>query len=107
MATEGHVNIANGETTSGPILLGGANLIAIQIPAAFTGASIKVQAQFGPSDDWDDLYYNGVLVSVAATVNTKQKFAPGSMVGLYAVRLVSASAEGAARVIGIAIEGLT
>lgn len=106
MATEGIVTIALNAATSDAILLGGANLIAVQIPGAMTGTSLKVQAQFGPNDDWDDLYYEGVLVSVPATVSTKQKFRPGAMVGLYAVRLVSSANELAARTIGIAVEGL-
>ena len=108
MATLGSATIASGDTTSQAILLGGANLIAISIPAEFTNTSVKVQASFSPTDTFEDLYYNGVLVSLPATVSTKQKFVPGALVGLYAVKLVATGVgnEAAERTILLSVEGL-
>jgi len=108
MAHYGHTHIDNGDVNSQEIILGGANLIAVQIPSAMTNTSLKVQAKFDADDDWDDLYYQGVLVSVSATPSTKQKFSPGSLVGLYSVRLVATGVgnETARRELSLQIDGL-
>lgn len=106
MATHGLAHIESGSANTEEIVLGGANLIAIQIPGTMTNTSLKVQAKFYAGDSWADLYYNGVLVSVTATVNTKQKFVPGSIVGLYSVRLAGSGNEAARRAIYLQVEGL-
>jgi len=106
MATHGVAHINSGEAHTEEIVLCGANLIAIQIPGTMTNTSLNVQARFYADDDWDDLYYEGVLVSVPATVNTKQKFRPGALVGLYSVRLAGSGNEANSRAIHLQIEGL-
>lgn len=108
MSNYSSVTIASGGVNSSEIMCDNTSIIAIAIPSAMTNTSVKVQAKFFEADDWEDLYYNGVLVSVPATVSTKQKFVPGSMVGLYKVRLVATGVgnEAADRVIQFVTEGL-
>lgn len=105
----GHVYIESGATTSGEIVVGGnATVLGIKLPSAMTNTSIKVQGKYFESDSWDDVYYNGILVSVPATASTKQKFVPASMVGLYSVRFVATGVgnEAAQRQIFFAYDGI-
>lgn len=105
----GSAVISSGASTSTGITLGGNTTITgIKIPAAMTNTAIKVQGKFFEADDWNDVYYNGVLVSVPATVDTKQKFLPGSMFGLHAVRFVGTGVgnEASDRTIVFAHDGI-
>lgn len=106
--------IANGQTTSGAIDLGGHLLCGLEMPAAFTGATVTFLAstdaidysrdQSGPAPVFRAVT-SQAGVATSATVSASKYVAIDSSVfqGVRQLKIVSASAELAARVIGLAL----
>jgi hypothetical protein len=95
------VTIANGATSSGAVDLQGRGVVQIILPAAFTGASITFTAS--PNDGTYQALYNTSNTALSMTVTQGRTYilAPSDLVGVRYLKLVSASAEGASRTIGI------
>lgn len=108
MSNYAPVAIANGGTTSGAINIGASALRAIGIPAAMTNTSIKIQGCETEGGTYRDLYYNGVLVSVPATVSTWQGLPPAAVYGYPYIKLVCTGVgnEAAARELTLLTEGI-
>ncbi len=93
------VTIANGATTSGSIDLQGRGLVAMIMPAAFTGSTVSFQ--ISPDDvTYYDLYNtNNTQLSCTVTQGRAYLFVPGDFVGVRYLKVKSGSTEGGARVI--------
>lgn len=101
--------IANGATTSGAVDLRGKTLLAVETPAAFTGVTLS----FSVCDTEDGTYipvrHLNVLASTAFTltsVSTSQHIVIASSLmpkgfGNCFVKVISGSAEGAARTLNL------
>jgi hypothetical protein len=88
--------IANGQTTSQALAIQAYRNFGLQLPAAFTGASIKFQVS-ADNVTYQDLYdRNNTLVSVTV-VQGRSYDLPGELADWAFVKIVSASAEGADR----------
>lgn len=99
--TVNYVTIASGQTTSGAIDLQGLCLCQVIVPAAFTGASISFSSS--PNDSTYQALYNAsnTLLSLTVTQGRSYNISPQDFAGCRYLKLVSASAEGADRVIGL------
>ncbi len=98
--------IANGATVSSTINLGGFTPVGILLPAAFTGTSISFQA----SVDGTNFFpvragTGGALLSYTVAQGTYAALNPNDFHGIHYLRVVSGSAEGAARTLKIAVKG--
>lgn len=95
------VTIANGATVSSAIDLQGCTMCGIILPAAFTGVALTFQV----SDDnvTYQAAYNTSNTALSATVAQGRSYmlTPTDFAGVRYVKLVSGSAEGAARTIKI------
>lgn len=99
--------IANGQTVSGPVACEGMDVVALQLPAAFTGVAITFQASA------DGVLYQAVYDDAGAAVsltvaqgryvviNTLTK----TLRGMRFLKVVSGSAEGAARSVQVVLAG--
>jgi hypothetical protein len=92
--------IANGATSSDAVYLGDKLPVALQMPAAFTGASVSFTGSY------DGVTYQAVTTGSAATPYSEgvaaSKFVtldPSMFPGFRWMKIVSASAEGADRTI--------
>ena len=96
--------IANGATTSGAIDLGGCTLAGIQLPAAFTGTSLKFQAATTLGGTYQTLI-DGLGNDVSKTVAQGKflRLSPGEFAGVQFLKIVSGSAEGGARTLELAV----
>jgi len=97
--TTNNVTITSGQTVSDALDLQGLALCGIQIPAAFTGASITFQGSYDGSTY--QAIYNVSNTAYSITVGTSRTYAinPADFAGFRYVKIVSASAEGANRTI--------
>ncbi len=91
-------NIANGQTVSTAIDLGGASMAGIIMPAAFTGATIS----FKVSDTLAGTYVPlkntaGTTISFTVSASTAIGFSPTDFAAWQYIQIVSASAEGGSR----------
>lgn len=101
----GTTTISSGQTTSGEIDGRGFGSFALELPAAFTGASISFTGSRTSGGTFQALYdANGDQVSVTV-VQGRNYDVPGEVVVWPFWKLVSASAEGAERTIGIVARG--
>lgn len=95
------VAIANGGTTSNELDIAGAKFVAIQMPAAITGATFKVHGASVSGGTFAEIVDDtGAAVSITATAAKNIGLSSTVMAKLSAfrfIKLVSASAEGAAR----------
>lgn len=89
-------SIASSATTSGTIDLGAYVLSAVDLPAAFTGTALSFQ---GSHDGviFDPIHKDGALYSVACGTSRNLSLDLMAMLAYRYIRLVSGSAEGAAR----------
>ena len=108
MSNYAPVAIALNGTTSAAINLGATALRALGIPSAMTNTSIKIQGCETEGGTYRDLYYNGVLVSVPATVSTWQGLPPAAVYGYPYIKLVCTGVgnEAAARELTLLTEGI-
>jgi hypothetical protein len=97
--------IANGQTVSSAVNCDGLDVVALQLPAAFTGVAITFQ---GSADNvlYQQIYDDaGAAVSLTVAqgryvvINTLTK----QLRGMRFLKIVSGSAEGAARVIQVVL----
>ena len=102
------IAIANGGTTSAAINIGATAIRALGIPSAMTNTTVKVQGCDTEGGTYRDIYYNGVLVSVPATVSTWQGIPPAAIYGYPFIKLVCTGTgnEAAAREITLLTEGV-
>lgn len=98
--------IADGQTTSGVIDLGGVDVCGFFFPASMTGATMKIQACATPDGTYvlvqkDEIGGGDYTITV-----TSSKFVPitnlAIVAGLRFVKLVSGSAESGAKAITLA-----
>lgn len=93
--------IASSATTSDAIDLEGLCLVQIQMPAAFTGASIT----FTSSHDgvtYQSLYNSSnTQYSITVAASRNYNIAPSDFAGCRFLKIVSASSEAASRSIGL------
>jgi len=81
--------IANGESLSPAIDLGGTSLIAIQMPAAWTAANLSLQVSHNGTD-FADLYgKDGSEYVIAAAANRAIQLAPADLAGARWIKLRS------------------
>lgn len=99
--------IANGQTTSGAIQLGGMCLCGILLPAAFTGTALTFLAS--P----DGVTYKalkagtgGSALSYTVAQDTFAAIDPKDFQGVNFLKIVSGSAEAGARTLKLAVKGL-
>ncbi len=99
--------IANGQTVGVAVRIppptnGLAVLCALSMPAAFTGTAITFQVSIDGGTTWNALYDDtGTLVTVTVAASRHIRLIPSLFAGLDHIKLVSGSAEGAARSIGL------
>lgn len=90
------VSIASGGTTSGMADLQNRRLLAIQMPAAFTGSALTFQGSHD-GETFATLYSSGSDVSVAVAAGKYVAIDPAIFAGVEYLKVISGSAEGAAR----------
>lgn len=102
------VTIANGASLSGAVDLGGRKLVAIDMPAAWTAASLTFQASVD-GVTYDDIYDGATerSLTVAASRYLMQNI--GDWVGMRWFRIRSGTAgtpvnQGAARIITLVVQ---
>lgn len=113
ISTTTHATIANGGTVSNEVDLRGLYLLGVQIPAAFTGATLTIQvaekktAEGGVYGAASFSTGTGALapVSLTATAATAVWFNTNQLIGNCFITLTSAGAEGAARDIILYVRG--
>jgi len=89
--------IANGGTVSDAIDLEGRGLTAMVMPAAFTGTTITFQGSVD-GVTYQALYNaSNSAVSMTVAASRTYLFTPGDFSGIRYLKVVSGSAEGAAR----------
>lgn len=95
--TSYNATIAISTTTSGAVDLQGQALCAIQMPSAFTGASITFQGSVDGSTY--QAIYNSSNTQYSITVSASRTYAinPTDFAGFRYIKIVSASSEAAAR----------
>jgi len=92
--------IANGQTVSSAVYIGDKLPVVLLMPGTFTGTSVSFQGSF------DGSAYQAVNISGAAyaeTVAASKDVAldPSMFAGLRFIKVVSGSAEGGARSVGV------
>ena len=111
--TSGVATIDNGETSTLGIPCGGRSVVRLQFPSAFTGTTVTFTAQALPSTVKDDVTYTVPFVSVvdkdgnaiSYTVAASKIVTIPELSGVFAFKIVSGSAEGAARQIFVEMVG--
>ena len=91
------VTIANGEADSDAINLQGATVVGIQMPAAFTGATVAVLESQTIGGTYRPINLLGESTTYTATVNTTIAIPPANTSCAQFVKIRSASNEGGAR----------
>lgn len=101
--TYNEVTIANGGTASTVIDLQGLVLVQIIMPAALTGTSITFQSCPTSSGGTFQTLYNSSNTAMSITVAASRSYniAPVDFAGVRFLKVVSGSAEGAQRTIGL------
>ncbi len=99
------VTIANGAQNSSVIELNGFQLAGIQMPAAFTGTTITFLVATTLAGTYQALYNLTGAVSYAVGASRFVAIDPKDFQGTPYIKLVSGSAEGAARSFTVALKG--
>lgn len=98
--------IANGQTTSAAIKLLGFVLCGIQLPAAFTGATISFQASYdGVTFGALKSTTSGTTLTYTVTQGTYCAIDPKDFQGVAYLKIVSASSEAADRTLALSVKG--
>ena len=96
------VVIASSGTTSTSIIMERNRVpLAVIVPAAFTGTSIKFQASIDQGTTFFALYNEGTEYSVTVSTSRYVALNPDVFQGVACVRLVSGSSEAASRTISV------
>lgn len=93
----GTVTIANGQTVSNSVDLGEGALVGIQMPAAFTGVALTLQASHNDSTYVQVTSKDGTAYTITVAASKYITLPPADLAGLRYVKLVSGAAEGGAR----------
>jgi len=93
------VTISNGTTTSNAVDLQGRGLLAIILPAAFTGSAITFQISVNNSTFFAVYNTANSQLSMTVTQGRAYAFDPSDLLCARYLKLVSGSSEGADRVI--------
>lgn len=93
----GTVTIANGETVSNAIDLGEGVLVGIQMPAAFTGSAMTFQASDSLAGTYNAVTSITAAYSVTVAASKYVSIPLFDLAGVRFIKVVSGSAEGAAR----------
>jgi hypothetical protein len=88
--------IANGQTVSGAVNLADRLPVALQMPAAFTGASVSFQGSFDGTT-FQAVFVGGAAYSELVAASENVVLDSSMFLGFRQIKVVSASAEGAAR----------
>ncbi len=97
--------IANGATSSGEIDIRNAAGGSFQIPSSFTGASVSFTGSNESGGTFVAVHDSSNVV-ISQTVTASKGYAfPAACMQFRFLKIVSASAEGAARTIQIALKG--
>lgn len=95
------VAIANGQTVSDAVDLGGLRPIALVTPAALTGTAFTFQASVDGSTYVAVYDSSGSAVSVTVSTSRYIVLSPTTFAGIRFLKVVSGSAEGGARTIQV------
>ena len=91
------ITIPNGSTNSNEINLYYYNSgVAIELPAAMTGASIAIHGSLDGTN-FKPIYNDGFALSIAFVASSIHVISPSKLFGVEKIRLVSSGAEGAER----------
>ena len=96
--------IPSGETTSGALDLGALTLVGLFMPAAFTGTTVKFQAAESLAGTYRTVTDGaGSDYSVTVAASKYVPVDPVKLAGVRFLKIVSGSAEGAARSVVLAL----
>lgn len=95
------VTIANGAQLSGAIDLQGTTLVAIGLPASFTGTAMTFETCYEIEGTYRPLRNSTEEISITVAQNTIINLAPSDFVGARCIKLKSGSAEGGARTVEV------
>lgn len=96
--------IANGGTVSTAVPLNGGLPVCLQMPAAFTGTSVSFQGSFDGSA-FQAVYVSGAAYSETVAASKMIVLDSTMFLGFKEIKVVSGSAEGGARAIGVILRG--
>lgn len=101
------VTIANGQTTSDALYIGGSTLVGIKFPAAMTGTAVTFKSGNSNSSLFAVKDASNNAIAVTLTVSTIHNIPHTSTdcIGPY-VQVVSGSNEGAARIITLILKNM-
>ena len=88
--------ITNGESVGNAFYVGAKLPVSLQMPAAFTGATVSFQGS-GDGVTYQALYIGAAAYSETVTVSKNVQLDSSQFAGFPWLKIVSASAEGAAR----------
>jgi|WetSurMetagenome_2_1015567.scaffolds.fasta_scaffold219111_1 hypothetical protein len=99
-------SIANGGTESSALNLKGFSLAGIFMPAAFTGTAISFKASTAIDGTFEPVYNSSGAVSYTVAASRYVAIDPKDFQGIQFLKVVSGSAEGAARTLTLSLKGL-
>lgn len=97
--------IANGQTASAVIPMGGFTLCGIQMPAAFTGTAITFQACNAVGGTYLPMYDSVSQISYAVGPNRFVAIDPSDFQGVLFLKIISGSSEGGDRALLLSVKG--
>ena len=92
--------IANGQTVSGAVYIGDKLPVTLLMPAAFTGATVSFQGSLDGSA-YQAVNVGGAAYSETVAASKNVTLDPSAFAGFRWIKVVSASAEAAARSVGV------
>lgn len=98
--------IANGQTASGAISTAGLSLVGIKLPAAFTGTTLTFTACDTLGGTYVPVYNSAGVVSYTVAASRYVAIDPKDFQGISFLKIVSGSAEGAARTLVCSLKGI-
>lgn len=100
------VTIASGQNTSGEIDTQGKQIVAIIFPAAFTGATVKLQSSLTSGGTFRDVNQvdSTSVYNISVAVDDHQPLDLWATYGLGYVKIVSASNEGSQRTLQVVLK---
>lgn len=107
MIPNASASIASGQTASSVIQLNGFSLVGVLLPAAFTGTAMTFQA----SVDGTNFFVvkstiSGSSLSYTVAQGNYYAIDPVPFYGIHYLKIVSGTAEGAARTLTLALKGI-
>jgi hypothetical protein len=96
-------SIASGQTASGVIDLAGTTLCGIHLPSAFTGTSVTFQAAPTAGGTFQTVQRSGADFSLPVAAARYIGLNPSDFAGVQFLKIISGSAEAAARTLTLAV----